>query len=220
MRQLVQRWPGAVCPQCRFKPIKRGARRQITDHMHMDLEPRGIKGGEQGRDQVRRKHQGCIAALRIAVGGNHRRSAVFQDAVHEELGRIDLEIFRSVGRAQRRQPGHNTVGSVIHIHLGRPGNPQRHAARRGQRRISAFLITGDRRIQHPGDAKAVGMRLPCPRAVQIGRIRRGRQTPARPINRIFVQHAGWDAVCAPHQMAVRRIGHIPRDPDHRAGGRI
>ena len=64
------------------------------------------------------------------------------------------------------------------------------------------------------------MRLPCPRARQIGGIRDVWKPCASPINSIFIQHSGRLSRSIVQKMAIRWVWGFARDPRHDASGRV
>lgn len=91
MGQLMQAWPVAIDVARRFEAIERSADCLVADHVAMDLEAGRIEGNEQFAQMVLAEHHRRIAARFILVAIDHRRRAVLQHAIKEELGGMHLQ---------------------------------------------------------------------------------------------------------------------------------
>ena len=91
MGDLVQTRPRPVGGHRPLHPVQCRAARHVADGMDMNLEARGVEGGEHLVDLSLLEHHRGVAALRIAVGRDHRRRPVLDHAVEEELRRMHPE---------------------------------------------------------------------------------------------------------------------------------
>ena len=125
MGELMEAGPRAIGVPRRFKGIQGGTHGTIADHVNMNLEARGIEGGEQFLDLIVAEHQLRVAAEGIGIGFEHHACAVFENAIEKEFRRVNLEHAGIVVAAQVFETAQGILGLLSGIDSGGCGNTHR-----------------------------------------------------------------------------------------------
>ena len=184
--------------------------------MDVKLEPRRVEHPEQLGQLVQVEHDRGIAAGGVGIVLEHRRGAVLQHAVEEELRRVDPDIGAAVVAAQRLDPAERVGHRLLREDLGGGGDPQGEIAGPVETAIDLHVALFDQGVEHAGDAVAIAQRLAEPHAVGVALERRLRQPLEDPADGVLVGEPGGYALTIAHELAVAGIGDAGVEADRLA----